>query len=106
MKTSGPKVFVPCEGTKQDLDGAKQYGTLTYVLLGRVSPLHVEEIERQADLAFDSFNPAEDFLVLSGPMAAVAIVYALAMRRFRVVKTLIFNASQSAYCPRLVGGSL
>lgn len=100
-----PRVFFPIQSGQYNTQRATEYGERVFLIkTDDMSPFNTEVYGKiyRKELAQQQFNPDEDFIVLTGPLNFVALLFGIALARYRTVKTLMFDARTSAYIERIV----
>jgi hypothetical protein len=102
-----PRVFIPIMETAPfNTSAAEQYGERIFIF-HRISPpvFNAPEVVGifSLELEAQKFDPAMDFVALTGPTILVALFYALVCKRYDRVKTLMFDARSGQYVERIVG---
>jgi hypothetical protein len=102
------RAFLPVATDRFDASAAEEFGELVALIPPPVpNPFRVERVEA---LARDGaraarFDPKLDCLVITGPVAQVAIVVSALVREYGSLRVLIFHARQRVYVERVIGAS-
>ncbi len=97
-----PKVFVTQENQGLDYTPAEEYGDVQFMTRKEWSPikgsLMNQDILREIKHALNDFNPAEDFLVVSGSPTVAALVFLhLGQMRHPALKLLRWSNRDRVY---------
>ena len=98
---SRTRVFTPEPTDRYDLTEAQVFGEVV-PLLKSAAPFSPEGIMLDFNAAFEDqqFNPAVDFICLTGKSLAVALLLSAALLRYDKIKVLMFDAPTSKYIQR------
>lgn len=95
-----PRVFIPEPAPQYEtLGAASVYGVITPLRTYRNFNPFAAQVTRLMEEALDHarFDPDVDYLCLTGKIASVALMIAVAMAKWGTVKVLIYSSRSSAY---------
>lgn len=100
-----PRVFLPVLSSRFNLDAAKSYGEVVYLLRTEsASPFQTDSLigEFIEKLRADRFDPVRDFVAITGPQIFCSLLLAVVVQVYRRVRVLLFHASSSRYVERIL----
>lgn len=96
------KVFLVEPNNRYPLDALEPYGELVYTSPKPMNPFDVKCCLHQIRKGLENFDPAEDYICLTGRVQTVAFFLAVAHKQFGTVKVLMFDAKTSNYRERII----
>jgi hypothetical protein len=98
------RVILVCKTDRFDTTPAARFGEVTFLVGKNASPFAPDDfvIEVLEGLERIAFDPINDYFALTGPAAQLAMGYAIAMRKYGKLRTLIFDARTDSYVTRNV----
>ncbi|HET9869564.1 MAG TPA: hypothetical protein VFR02_03580 [bacterium] len=95
-----PKVYVPHKPEKSlEYGKARAYGEIVVIFEGSVLTHNHGMVEKFLKVALADFNPAEDYMVLSGSRFVIALAVALLLGRHGKVRILQYSSRNDSYEP-------
>jgi hypothetical protein len=98
---NGPRVFIPEANPRYDVTPAKKFGDVFPILASCLSVFNLVEAYAQIErgLIAEQFNPATDYICLSGnpPILAVFTSVASRLGKGTPLNVLVFDARSSGY---------
>lgn len=96
------RVFLVTE-TALDVSRASEYGELITLLDEKLSVFSTDAMVRALEDAMDAhgYDPAEDYLLVSGAQGPIVLATAVAVSKSEEVKLLFFDTRHSDYRPRV-----
>lgn len=100
--TPQPRVFVPEDCPRFNFKPAAQFGQVQFLIRGDFSGLNLTDMASalQGALRSAKFDPAVDYVCLSGNVNMVAVLMAVASQWSAEVRVLVFDAGASRYRER------
>ena len=89
---------------RYDLTAAASFGDIQYLMVRKpLNPLNVQEtMERLVySLKDNKFDPANDYICLTGQSLTVALLLAVASQSYSTFKVLMYDARTSSYVERV-----
>lgn len=103
---AGGRAFLVAPARKLDISAAQKWGPLgTFIERHPPSPFATDVFELAVEQAIrdQHFHPERDALILAGHQAQVFMAFWVILRRFQMVRVLIFDDRRSCYRHRLLG---
>ena len=99
------KVFLVEPNPRYDLRGTRSYGELVFLCSSSLNPFDTSNTIKQIIKSFNNskYNPAEDYLCMTGQAIMLALFLSVALNKYKEVKILLFDARESKYRSRIVG---
>lgn len=95
------KVFVTQENPKLNYAPAEEYGDIVFLTKDDLNPiknsLHNQALIKQVESRLSSFNPDEDFIVISGSPMVAALVFMLIRGASKKVNILKWSNRDHVY---------
>lgn len=100
------RVFILNQHTEKKYDDAEKFGELVPLSVGSQPVFQTDFLIRELEdgLKKYKFNPAEDFLLLSGPGIMNFYLGFLVAKYKKNIRVLMFNISTKKYIVRLIKG--
>lgn len=99
------RVFMAEPNGRYDVSQCAEYGDLVYLSQRAMNPFNTVDVEKQLIEALRQhrFNPAADFVCMTGQNLIIAMLLAVAVREYGSVQVLMFDARDSTYRERWFG---
>lgn len=95
--------------TDKDVSSAEDFGELVFLLNRVPNPFQITELIEEVVHRLDEiqFEPATDFIAMTGPPERLAVMFGVIANLFNVpLKMLIYDAQVSAYKSRVFDASV